>query len=49
MKKSYCFVCGKYRKFKCDSEDEKILKERESIEIFNWKYIITLKIWLKKT
>ena len=53
MKKLYCVICGKYRKFekpkisyilektlvlfvicsKCKSEDEKILKEEESIEI----------------
>ena len=75
MKKLYCVLCGKYRKFgklkvsyllektlvlsvscnKCKCEEkEKIFKEEESIEIiknswFNWKYIITLKIWLKKT
>ena len=44
MKKLYCVICGKYRKFenpkmsyisysKCKIEDEKILKEEESIEI----------------
>ena len=74
MKKFYCVICGKYRKFekpkisyflekilflsiscsKCKNEDERIFKEEESIQIlekswFNWKYIITLKIWQKKT
>ena len=38
---------------KCGNEDEKILKEDESIKIknswFDKKYITTLKIWLKKT
>ena len=54
MKKLYCVVCGKYRKFekptisyllektlvlfiicsKCKNEDEKIVREEESIEIF---------------
>ena len=73
MKKLYCVLCGKYRKFekpkisyvlektlvfsiicsKCKNEDEKIFKEEDSIQIlqnawFNSKYIITLKIWLKK-
>ena len=53
LKKLYCVICGKYRKFKnpkisyilektlvlsiicskCKNEDEKILKEKESIEI----------------
>ena len=54
MKKIYCVICGKYRKFKnlnishifeksissfliicikCEKEDEKIIKEEESIEI----------------
>ena len=53
MKKLYCVICGKYRKFekpkisyllektlvlsiictKCKNEDEKILKEEDSIEI----------------
>ena len=73
MKKLYCVICGKYRKFekpkisyllektlvlsiicsKCKNEDEKLFKEEESLDIkncwFNWRYIITLKIWLKKT
>ena len=38
---------------KCKNEDEKLFKEEESIEILKFfgliKYIITLKIWLKKT
>ena len=71
MKKLYCIICGKYRKFekpktsytlqktlvlsitcsKCKNKDEKNLEE-ESIEVtknswFDWKYIITLKIWVK--
>ena len=53
LKKLYCVICGKYRKFKnpkisyilektlvlsiicskCKNEDEKIFKEKESIEI----------------
>ena len=53
MKKLYCVICGKYRKFekpkisyllektlvlsiicnKCKNEEEKIFKEKESIEI----------------
>ena len=53
MKKLYCIICGKYRKFekpkisyllektlflsiicgKCKSEDEKLFKEEESIEV----------------
>ena len=53
LKKLYCIICGKYRKFKnpkisyilektlvlsiicskCKNEDEKIFKEKESIEI----------------
>ena len=53
MKKLYCVICGKYRKFekpkisyilgktlvlsiicsKCRNEDEKLFKEKESIEI----------------
>ena len=74
MKKLYCVICGKCKKFekpkilyllektlvlsiicsKFKNEDGKLFKEEESIEIleflcFNWKYIITLKICLKKT
>ena len=53
MKKLYCVICGKHRKFekpkisyilektlvlsiiysKCNNDDEKIIKEEESIEI----------------
>ena len=52
MKKLYCIICGKHRKFekrkisyilvktvlpiicsKCKNEDEKIFKEKESIEV----------------
>ena len=53
MKKLYCVICGKYRKFekpklsyllektlvlsiicsKCKNEDEKLIKEEQSIEI----------------
>ena len=56
MKKIYCIICGKYRKFekpkisyilektlvlsincsKCKNEDEKIIKEEESIEILKF-------------
>ena len=43
---SFSIICSK-----CKSEDKKIFKEEESIENFwfNWKYIITLEIILKKT
>ena len=38
---------------KCENEDEKLFKRRQNWDIkdswFNWKYKITLKIWLKKT
>ena len=38
MKKLYCVICGKHRKFEkpsseCENEDEKMFKEEESIEI----------------
>ena len=41
MKKLYCVICSKYKKFvkpkiicsKCKNEDEKLFKEEESIEI----------------
>ena len=57
MKKIYCIICGKYKKFekpKISYLKEKRFKEEQSIEIiknswFNRKYIITLKIWLKET
>ena len=47
MKKLYCVICGKCKKFekpkivlsiicnKCKNEDEKIFKEEESLEILN--------------
>ena len=43
---SFSIICSE-----CKSEDKKIFKEEESIENswFNWKYIITLEIFLKKT
>ena len=46
----FSIVCSKCK----NEEDEKIFKEEESIEILKIigsfkKYIITLKIWLKKT
>ena len=38
---------------KCENEDEQLFKRRQNWDIkdswFNWKYKITLKIWLKKT
>ena len=39
---------------KCENEDEKLSKEQKSVEIlknswFNWKRVINLRIWLKKT
>ena len=53
MKKTYCVICGKYRKFekpktlvlsiicsKCKNEDEKIVKEEESIEILKFLGLI---------
>ena len=58
MKKTYCVICGKSRKIQknCSmfkNEDEEIFKEEDHWNIknswFNWKCIITLKIWLKKT
>ena len=44
-----CMICSK-----CKNIEEKIIKEEESIETlkllgFNWKYIIPLKISLRKT
>ena len=78
MKKTYCVICGKYRKLekpkisylldkkllvlsiicsKCKTEDAKNFKKEESMKAskilglinswFNWKYIITWKIWQK--
>ena len=42
MKKLYCVICGRYRKFicsKCKNEDENIFKEQKSIEILK-KFLV---------
>ena len=74
MKKIYCVVCGKFKKFKnpklsyilqktlvlsiicskCDSKDEKIFKEEQSIKTLTNPGLINntephQKIWQKKT
>ena len=75
MKKLYCIIYGKYRKFekskilyiceetlvlsiscskfKSKNKDENYLKKKNQLRYknswLNWKHIITLKIWFKKT